>query len=408
MANSFQSISSGAAELKNFYQGPMIDVLNENLEILKLCDKVTDGWNGTQIVRPLRTSRNQGVGATTDGGNLPNIGKQTTVQALIASKFNYLRCGVSGPMMAASSSDIGSFVRSAAYEMKMGFLDLKADVNRQLGWDGTGTLATSNAAVAGSNTIVIAGRTSTEEALKFIDVGLEFDIVSSTGVAVQSGITINSITTPDPLALTATLVCDSVINCSATDCLVRANSYNNEIQGLFYALDGGTSTIYNINRAVSFAYQGNVIDAASAQLTLDSMQKPWNQGLRRGNVQNYSAVLMDYTSLRYYQKLLVPDKRYVNTTSADGTLGSKDGQYNMEFSGIPIRPDKDFPTRIAFLPQSVLKNYVLKELAFADETGAPYIAQTGTDQFEMRLRYFTNLFNEQPASCGVLKTFISP
>ncbi len=408
MANVFQGISSGAAELKNFYQGPMIDVLNENLEVLKLCDKVTNGWNGYQIVRPLRVVRNQGIGATTDGGNLPNIGRQTTVQALISSKFNYLRCGVSGPMMAASSADVGSFVRSAAYEMKMGFLDLKADINRQLGWDGTGTLATANAAVAGSNTIVIAGRTSTEEALKFVDIGLEFDIYTSAGVLVQSGITINSITTPNPLALTATLVCDTIMNCSATDVLVRTGSYNNEIQGLFYALDGGTSTIYNVNRATYFSYQGNVTNMSSAQLTLDAMQNVWNQGLRRGNVQNYSAVLSDYTSLRYYQKLLVPDKRYVNTKDVDGTLGDKDGSYQMEFSGIPIKPDPMFPTRFAFVPQSVLKNYVLKELAFADETGAPYIAQTGTDQFEMRLRYFTNLFNEQPSSCAVLYGYISP
>lgn len=406
--NVFQNISSGAAELKNFYQGPMIDILNENLKVLKLAEKVTDGWSGLQVIRPIRTSRNQGIGATTDGGNLPSIGRQVTVQAQISAKFNYLRAGVSGPMMAASSSDVGSFVRSAAYEMKMGFMDLKNDLNRQFGWDGTGTLAVANAAVAGSNTIVIAGRTSTEEALKFVDSGLVFDIYTSGGTLVQSAITISSITSPDPNALTATLVCDQLINCSATDILVRNGAYNNEIQGLFYALDGGTSTIYNVNRSTSFAFQGNVIDNASAQLKLDDMQKAWNQGLRRGNIQNYSAILCDFASIRYYQKLLVPDKRYVNTQSADGTLGDKDGSFNMEFSGIPIQPDKDMPTRFVFVPQSVLKNYVLKELAWADETGAPYIAQTGTDQFEMRLRYFTNLFNEQPASCAVLKSYVSP
>jgi hypothetical protein len=386
----------------------MIDNLNETLEVFKLCEKVTDGWNGLQVVRPLRVIRNQGIGATTDGGNLPSIGRQTTIQATISSKFNYLRAGITGPMMAASSSDIGSFVRSAAYEMKMGFMDLKNDINRQLGWNGDGTIATANAAVAGSNTIVIAGRTSTEQALKFVDVGLVFDIYTSGGTLVQSGITVNSLTSPDPNALTATLVCDTLINCSATDVLVRSGSYNNEIQGLFYALDGGTSTIYGVNRSQYVAYQGNVASASSAQLTLDLMQQQWNAGLRRGNVGNYSACLMDFNTIRFYQKLLVPDKRYVNTTSADGTLGSKDGTFNMEFSGIPIRPDKDFPQRLAFIPQGVLKNYVLKELAWADETGAPYIAQTGTDQFEMRLRYFTNLFNEQPASCAVLTTYVSP
>lgn len=408
MANQFQSISSGAAELKNFYQGPMIDNINETLEVYKLCEKETDGWNGLQINRPLRVLRNQGIGATTDGGPLPDIGYQGTVQAIISSKYNYLRAGVSGPMMAASSSDVGSFVRSASYEMKMGFLDLKNDVNRQLGWNGDGTLAKANAAVVGSNVMVIKGRQDTTPALQFVDQNLTFDIYTSAGALVQAGITVSSLSNPDPNAATATLILNQNVTCSAGDVLVRANSYGNEIQGLFYALDGGTSTIYNVNRSTYVAYQGNVTDASGAQLTLDTMQQAWNNGLRRGNVQSYSAILCDYTSLRYYQKLLVPDKRYVNTKEIDGTIGSKDGTFSMEFSGIPVRPDKDFPTRFAMLPAEVLKNYVLKEMQFADEQGTPYIAQTGTDQYEMRVRYFTNLFNEQPAACAVLQGYTSP
>jgi len=44
--------------------------------------------------------------------------------------------------------------------------------------------------------------------------------------------------------------------------------------------------------------------------------------------------------------------------------------------------------------------YVLSEMEFADETGSMYIAQTDVDQFEVRIRHFVNLFNEQPAACG--------
>ena len=79
MANAFQGISSGLAELKNYYQGPIIDLLNEEIPIYRACEKVKQGWSGYQVIRPLRTSRNQGVGAVGDGGNLPKIGRQTTV-----------------------------------------------------------------------------------------------------------------------------------------------------------------------------------------------------------------------------------------------------------------------------------------------------------------------------------------
>ena len=136
MANAFQGISSGLAELKNYYQGPIIDLINEEIPIYRACEKVKQGWSGYQVIRPLRTSRNQGVGAVADGGNLPKIGRQTTVQAIIPAKFNYLRFGVTGPMIKASQSDIGSFVRSAAYELEMGYKDLKTEVSRQLSWNG--------------------------------------------------------------------------------------------------------------------------------------------------------------------------------------------------------------------------------------------------------------------------------
>jgi hypothetical protein len=409
MANQYQSISSGFAELKNFYQGPMVDDLNENLVVYKFCESIKDGWSGYQVVRPLRVRRNQGVGATSDGGPLPKIGRQTTVQATFQSAFNYLRFGVTGPMIKASRSDVGSFVRSASYELEMGYADIKNDVNRQLGWNGDGKLAVANAAVAGSNVLVIAGRESTAPALQFVDVDLTFDIVDSTGTTVLvSGVTVNSISSGGPNSSTATLVLDQTITCSANDYLIRSGSFGQEIKGLLYSVNSGTSTIYGVDRSTYQAYQSNATSLSSAQLTLNALQGVFNQGLRRGNVGSYSAAMLDYTTQQYYQKLLTPDKRYVNTNSADGGFGNKEGKTYLEFDGVPLMVDKDFPTRFCFLPKGVLKNYVLAELEFADETGSMMIAQTGADEFEVRVRLFTQLFNEQPAACAILTDYISP
>jgi hypothetical protein len=404
MANQFQSITTGLAELKNWYQGPIKDQLNEDLPVYRASEKIKQGWSGQQVVRPLRVRRNQGIGATSDGGTLPSIGYQTTVQALISAKYNYLRFGVTGPMIKASASDVGSFVRSAAYELEMGYKDLKSDVNRQLSWDGTGTLALANANTAGSTSLVIKGRESTESALKFVDVGLVFDIYSGS-TAVAQGISVTAVS-GTPTGTTATLTLSAPVTCTAGDKLIRANSFNQEIQGLLYALDGLTTTIYGVDRSTYLAYQGNVIDLASAQLTLDKMQQGYNEALRRGNGK-IDAIFCDYDTLRYYQKLLTADKRYVNSVEGDGSFGAK-GKFYMDFNGTALVPDKDCPTRLFFLPTDVLKSYVLAEMEFADETGSMYIAQTGSDSFETRVRFFMNLFNEQPAACTVLKSYISP
>jgi len=410
MANAFQGVSSGLAELKNYYQGPIIDLINEEIPIYRACEKVKQGWSGYQVIRPLRTSRNQGVGATSDGGNLPKIGRQTTVQAIIAAKYNYLRFGVTGPMIKASQSDVGSFVRSAAYELEMGYKDLKTELSRQLSWDGTGDLALVSTAAVASTSLVIGGRTTGETALKYIDVNTTFDIVTTAGVMVASGITVNSISSGTAISATATLVLDQPVTASVGHVLIRTGSLNNEVQGLLYALDGATSTVYSVDRSTNLAYQGNVTDLSTTGntvLSIDAMQTPFNEGLRRGNVNGYNAVWTDFTSIRYYQKLLTPDKRYANTSEGDGTFGSK-GKFYLDFNGCPVVPDKDMSLKFMFLPAEVLKMYELAAMEFADETGSMYIAQTDVDALEVRIRHFTNMFNEQPAACGVLQGYTTP
>ena len=405
MANSFQGISSGLAELKNIYDGPLKDQFNEDLPFYRAAEKIKKGWSGFQVIRPLRVRRNQGIGATSDGGTLPAIGSQSTVQAIIASKFNYLRFGVTGPMIKASQSRQGSFVEAASYELDRGYEDLKSDCNRQYTWDGTGDLALVNTTLAGSTSLVIKGRESTEAALKFVDVGLVFDVYSGSTL-VASGVSVTAISGA-PTDTTATLTLSAPISATAGDVLVRSGSgVTNEIQGALYSMDGGTGTIYEVNRTTYPAYQGNSQDCGSNQLSLDRLQNSYNEALRRGNGK-LSAIYSDFDSLRYYQKLLTPDKRYVNQMKGDGGFASNGKSY-LEFNGLPWVADKDCPTRIMMLSQDAWKNYVLADLEFADETGSMYIAQTSADSLEVRIRFFSNLFNDQPSANSILKTYISP
>lgn len=405
MSNSFQSIASGVGMLKIYYQGPMVDQFNEDMPIWRGSEKIKNGWDGQQVNRPLRVLRNQGIGATTDGGPLPSIGKQGTVQATISSKFNYLRFGVTGPMIKASASNAGSFVRDVSYELEMGYKDLKSDVNRQLSWDGSGTLARVNTTAVASTSIVIKGREDSEPALQFVGTGLTFDVVSGTTV-VQSGITVNSISSGDPTSSTATLVLSAPVTVTANDTIVRSGSYGNEIQGLLYTLDGGTSTIYGVDRSTYQQYQGNNINAATQQLKLDFMQQAMNAGYQRGGAK-YTAIYCDINTNRFYQKLLTPDKRYNNTVKGDGGFAEKDRQY-LDWNGYPVVWDKDCPQRLFFLCDQNWKNYVLADLEFADETGTMMIAQVGTDAFEVRVRLFSNLFCDQPAAQAVLRNYTSP
>lgn len=404
MANLFSGITSNLAQLKNFYQGPIVSQFNDELAIYRGAEKIKNSFTGQQVIRPLKVRRNPGIGATSDGGTLPAIGRQTTVQAIIAAKYNYLRFGVTGPMIKASQNDVGAFVKAATYELEEGYKDLKSDVNRQLSWDGTGWLARVNANVLSSPSVTVAGRESVEDPDKFLDVGLTVDIVTSAGTVVASGVDITAITGS---GTTRTVTLSAPVSASSGNYLIRSGSAGQEIQGLLTQLDGATTTVFNVDRSIYPSARGNVVDLGSAaQLTLDQMQNAWNLGLRRGGAK-YSALYCDFDTLRYYQKLLTADKRYSNTVKGDGGFASAN-EFFLEFNSIPVVPDKDCPQRLFFLPMDAIKAYVLSELEFADETGSMYIAQVSADALEVRVRLFMNLFNEKASASAVLRNYLSP
>jgi hypothetical protein len=414
MANNYQGVTSGLAELKNFYQGPIVDQFNEDCNIWRGAEKGKYPWSGSQVIRPLKVRRNPGIGATADGGALPQIGRQTTVQAIILAKYNYLRFGVTGPMIEASKSDVGSFVRAASFELEEGYNDLKSDCNRQLSWDGSGDLATVSTAAAASTTVVLAGRESTEPALKFLDVGSMVDIVTTAGVAVQSGLTIQSISSGNASSLTATVVFDQAVTASAGNVLIRSGSSGNEMQGLLTQLDGGTTTVFNVDRSTYVQSQGNCIFATSdgtstgtaLALNLNFLQQAEDEAERRGG-RGVNCLYTDFGTRRMYQKLLTADKRYVNVVKGDGGFSSEDKNY-LEWNGKPWVADKDCPQRIFFLPDKFIEKYVLTEMQFADETGSMYIAAAENDALEVRIRFFANLFNAKAAGSSVIQSYVSP
>jgi hypothetical protein len=414
MANQFQSTSSGIGILKNFYQGPLQDQFNQETPIWRGAQKGTYPWSGAQVNRPLKVRRNQGIGATSDGGNLPKVGSQGTVQAVIAAKYNYLRFGITGPMLMASKSDVGSFVRDAKYELSEGYNDLRSDVNRQLSWDGTGDLARVNTTVAGSTSVVLKGREDTEPALKFLDVGTVVDIYTSAGAVVQSGVTISAISSGDAGTATATVTFDQAVTATANDILVRAGSFNMEIQGLLTQLDGGTTTVFSIDRSAYIQAQGNVVyvtadgtsSGAGVPLSLSYLQKAEDAAGRRGG-SGINALYSDFTSRAYYIKLLQADKRYVNSMKGDGGFADKEKMF-VEYNGKPWVADKDCPTRIFLLPDKHIEKYVLADMAFADESGSMWIPGAENDQLEGRVRFFANLFNSKAAASAVLQSYTSP
>lgn len=403
MANQFQSTSSGFATLKNWYEGPIVSQFNDEVPLYRGMEKGNHKYNGLQVIRPLKVLRNPGIGATSDGGLLAPIGRQTTVQAIIAAKFNYLRFGITGPMLKASQGDKGAFISEMEFEMNEGMTDFKNDVNRQLFWNGRGDLALVAAAAVASNVITVNGRTASESGDKYLQPSMVVDIVDAGTLLVKySAVTLTSVSN----AMTSTVVLSQAVTVAAGDIIVRTGALNQEIQGILTQLDGNTTTVFNVDRSAYPVTQGNSINAGGAALSLNLLQQTLNE-LRRKGGGKLSTVYSDFDSERFYNKLLVADRRYIgDKVKGDGTFSDKDKTY-LEYAGVAWVADKDCPLATYMLQEKSLIKYVLSDIEWADESGAPLIVQTSSDAYEARLRFFANVFNEKPSASARLHNYIS-
>ena len=62
--------------LKEFYLGPVIEEINNEVLVLELFEKATVDWNGRVAIVPVHVSRNTGVSFVAESGALPVAGDQ--------------------------------------------------------------------------------------------------------------------------------------------------------------------------------------------------------------------------------------------------------------------------------------------------------------------------------------------
>ena len=99
-----QTLTGFDSALKDVY-GPRIE---EQLSLMNvLTDWIEENdsaeWTGRQVIYPIHVTRNQGVGATTEGSKLPPAGSQGYAQVKIPECFNYGRIELTGQVITCTA-----------------------------------------------------------------------------------------------------------------------------------------------------------------------------------------------------------------------------------------------------------------------------------------------------------------
>ena len=281
--------------LKEFYQGPVVQQINNRVWIREYFQKKSKGWSGKQMVVPIHVGRNSGVGFQGEApGVLPTAGQQGYADLRINSHSSYGRFQVSGLAMdTAAKSGVGAFAGVMNEEMDRLVRDIANNENaiNIFGGPTKGFLnqrqVDPNASGAGAQTAV-SGNISVETTWQYQGDFSYFDS-TRTGVAVNLAVPatwvkvrLYRMDTYAEILPTMTIGGAAVTNPNIFVTSFSADRTNPTI-GLSFGKDdlGGTATLstagvgesaaISVVIAESAAVGGNFpIDSAGAQFGQDS------------------------------------------------------------------------------------------------------------------------------------------
>jgi hypothetical protein len=116
--------------LKEFYLGPVIEEINNEVHVLEMFEKATVDWQGRVAIIPVHVDRNTGVSFAAENTALPTAGAQGYTRLQVNAKFQYGRFQITGPAIsAAKSGGTGAFIGYVDAEMKKLVNDVRNSAN---------------------------------------------------------------------------------------------------------------------------------------------------------------------------------------------------------------------------------------------------------------------------------------
>jgi len=368
--------------LKTQYLGPIREQINYATELLRRIGSDYDSVVGKNFTIPMHYGRNEGVGSTSDGGNLPTAGQQAYKESIVPMRYTYGRIQLTGPTIKAAATNEGAFIRAVDSEIKGVTKDVKSGLNRMLAGDGTGRLATCGTTSASTTVVVVS--TAKLRAGMNIDVVVTADGTTSTGALDRS---ISSITNA-----TSFVISGAAITTDSTFAVYLKGSRNLEIMGITGIVSdadigGGYGSFQNLavatypwHKAIKLGNSGT--NRAISDILL---QTAFDTVIQTGQGE-VSGLYTTFGVRRAYQALLTATKTMVNTMKLEG------GYETIGYNGLPFIVDKDLPANKIFgLDESMLKMLKLADIDWMDDDGAILSRVSGKDAYEAVLYMYAEL-----------------
>lgn len=381
-----QTTAAADAVLKEYYLTPIREQLN-NRRVIMFQSKDPDGspdtssgesvpfrgidkdaegveFAGRQWVLPAHTSRNEGIGAISEGGIIPTAGRQGWQDLKDTIRHNVGVISLTRYAIRLSNRNSGAFLKLLEGETKGLVNDISKDICRQAYGNQTGALAAVTADEANKVTV---------DSVQYLRVGMFIDMVNvSTDAVLASNRKIVKIT-----PATKIVEYDGAdVAATSSHRLVRTGNWKKEINGLA-KLVGSTGEVHAIDSTAAGNewWQSVVMSAGGASFSEDIAQQIVDNVGSSGNG-DVELLLTTRGIRRRYVADLKSQKRFTDSDSVKLHGGFK----AIMFNEMPLVYDDDLPKGNMFMlnTDALMWVYLEKDWDWVDDDGS--ILSRATDR----------------------------
>jgi hypothetical protein len=447
-------LSNYSEVLKTFYLPAIQEQLNNATFLANMLEVNEKDISGKNATINLHYGRNTGTGARADGGALPDAGYQKHKTCTVPCRYQYGRVTFSGPTIAATRDQKGSYANVVDNEIQGITKDLMKEVNRQLWGCGYGLVARWR--TTGSGTSYTLQRSYRGNAAGGDGFGSTFGAKylkpdgNNAAVPVVLTETSNVITatTVDATDIAVSAVVETPL--SGYDTITCTDPSVTEADGTYYVRPASAPSLATTTTAGTGRYEmmglrgivsdNNLDDIMMFSSTATSHTAPADDGLQGLDTDDYTwwkAIVDTHSAGRYggqraltfklmdrmfdkveenagkdygpdvvlttrairreYKELCEGDRRHVNTMTLDG------GWKALEYNGIPLMVDDDaIDGEIYFLTMRDLAIYRMSDYNWMDKDGSILSRISGYDAYEAVLYRYAELGCTRRNSQGVL------
>jgi hypothetical protein len=395
-------LSSIAGALKRVY-GNYIEK-QQNLkhraidEISKSLKKYNAGGEG--FFGAINDYGNESVGAISETESFRTIDNENYQQYKVSPKVLVAPIQFSGLVAKAADSDDEAFVSAVVDALDQARERLLKDENRQFFGLGNGLLANPAGNVASNVT------SFSVDSAQYLRANMVIDIFNGATKTIDSK-RIQDVDKVANVVYFATSLSAALIT---TDALVKENvrdsaaSDGKEMMGLRGIVDDSTdlTTFQNLSASSNRIWRGRRIDASSANLTSDLLQRLIDDVMVLGG-EEPDTLIMHPKQRRKYLDIVVPQKRYM-----DGDMDS--GFKKLSFNGVELWLDIDCQDDTVYaIKKNLINKYEVAPMQMGSHDGSDqFLRAINQDVFQAYWRHYCNLGTGKRNAHGKIVSLARP